>query len=127
MFFSLGCALENLCLTAPSHELTASVSLLPAKLEPIPDRPKPELAATVDLLVGPRNSGELFDAIPRRHTNREPFDVKKEVSTEFVNSLANLARDDEDVRIFVLTQETDRKKSWMSSGTPARSSSPIPQ
>ena len=110
MSFRLGCALENLCLTAPSHELTASVSLLPAKLEPIPDQPKPELAAAVDLRVGPRISGELFDAIPRRHTNREPFDVKKEVSTEFVNSLANLARDDEDVRIFVFTQETDRKQ-----------------
>lgn len=111
MFFSLGCALENLCLTAPAHSLKASVSLTPGKLELIPAQMKPELAVKVNLHPGPPRTNELFDAIPHRHTNREPFDTKKEVPEEFVHSLETLVeQDEEDVRIFVFTQESDRKQ-----------------
>src|SRR5215470_12385544 len=110
MFFSLGCALENLCLTAPAHGLTASVSFPPGKLELIPEQSKPQLAAAVNLRAGPRNSAELFDAIPHRHTNREPFDTKREVPAEFVSSLASQSRSEEDVRSFLFTQESDRKQ-----------------
>jgi hypothetical protein len=123
MFFSLGCALENLCLTAPAQGLRASVSFSSAKLEPIPDQPKQELAVAVDLHAGPRNSGELFNAIPHRHTNREPFDAKREVPAEFVHSIASLVRrDEEDVTISLSRKRATEDKSWMSSGIPARNS-----
>jgi tetratricopeptide (TPR) repeat protein len=61
-------------------------------------------AVAVNLYAGPRSSGELFNAIPHRHTNREPFDAKREVPAEFVHSVASLVRrDEEDVRIFRFT------------------------
>ena len=109
MFFSLGCALENLCLAAPPNGFKVSLSLIPGELVAPTSNPKPELAARVELFKGPRMSSELFDAIPHRHTNRNAFDVARTVSPKFIDILANIAGKDEDVRLFLYTAEAERK------------------
>jgi len=68
---SLGCALENLMLAAGASGYSASVSLLPGKLEPSPAN-QPQLVARVELAPGARQKNELYDVIPLRHTNRNP-------------------------------------------------------
>ena len=68
LHLSLGCALENLALSAGAHGTDADIALLP-------DPANPTYVATAALVAGQASdSGELYDAIPHRHTNRYPFD-----------------------------------------------------
>ena len=109
MFFSVGCALENLSLAGRALGFRPSVSLPPGKLALAPGPQESELAARVELSQAPRHSDELFEAIPHRHTNRDPFDAGREVPSKFVDSLTALAKDTTDVRLFLFTNESDRK------------------
>lgn len=106
----LGCALENLMLAAAANGYAATVTLLPGQLGQIPAEPKPELLARVDLTSGKHEETELYDAIPRRHTNRSAFDPQKPVPPPFVETLSRLASEEPDVRIFLFTADVDRKK-----------------
>jgi nitroreductase len=106
----MGCALENLELAAAANGYAVTVTLVPGKLGPIPVEPAPELVARVDLGQGPRMESELYDAIPRRHTNHGSFDPNKPLPPEFVSALSGLASDETDVRIFLFPSEADRKK-----------------
>ncbi|MGA2360069.1 MAG: hypothetical protein ABSF66_13785 [Terriglobales bacterium] len=106
----MGCALENLLLAAAANGYQANVTPFPAKLGPIPAKPKPELLARVDLAAGQRERSELYDAIPRRHTNRGRYIPEKPLPLDFVDTLREVAGDAADVRIFLFTAEADRRK-----------------
>jgi nitroreductase len=106
----MGCALENLTLAAAANGYAATVTLLPGKLGPIPAEPRSELLARVDLTSGKHEETELYDAIPRRHTNRSAYDSQKLIPPQFVETLNRLASDEPDVRIFLFTADADRKK-----------------
>ena len=97
-------------LAAPANGYAAAAELLSGKLGPIPDEPKPQLLARVNLAPGKREENELYNAIPRRHTNRGPYDPRKAISPDFVDALKHLPGDDADVKLFVFTAEADRKK-----------------
>jgi nitroreductase len=106
----IGCALENLLLAAPSNGFAAAATLLPGKLGPIPAEPKSQLVARVDLAPGKREESELYNAIPQRHTNRSPYHPDKPIPSDFVDALGHLTGGEPDVKIFLFTAETDRKK-----------------
>ncbi|MGA7380437.1 MAG: twin-arginine translocation signal domain-containing protein [Terriglobales bacterium] len=106
----MGCALENMTLAAAPNGYQAAITLFPGKLGPIPAEPKPELLARVDLTRGKREDSELYDAIPRRHTNRSAYIPLKPVPPEFIDTLSRLAGNDPDVKMFLFTSEADRKK-----------------
>ncbi|HLM82509.1 MAG TPA: hypothetical protein VK302_18030 [Terriglobales bacterium] len=106
----MGCALENLMLTAAANGYAGTVTLLPGKLGPIPAEPKPELLARVDLAAGRPEESALYEAIPRRHTNRSAYHPQKPIPPEFVDTLSRAASDDADVKLFLFTAEADRKK-----------------
>jgi nitroreductase len=106
----IGCALENLMLAAPANGYAATATLQPGKLEPIPADPKPRLVARVDLATGKRDESELYNAIPRRHTNRGPYDPHKPIPPDFLEALNNLPDGDDDVKLFLFTDEAQRKK-----------------
>jgi nitroreductase len=110
LHFSLGCALENLLIAAAANGYKTSLTLLPGKLEPVPQTPKPELVARVDLSSGPRVVSDLYQAIPHRHTNRDPFDAQKPVPSEFVEVLARITNEEKQVKLFLFTEEAERKK-----------------
>lgn len=111
MFFSIGCALENLVLTARASGSEARVSFIPGELALPSSTPRRELAVRIELSSGSRAAGELFDAIPHRHTNRSKFDATKDIPREFVRSLSGIVGDDEkDVRLFLFESERDRKQ-----------------
>jgi len=73
MFVSVGAALLNLRLALRSHGHQTQVLLMP-------DHDQPDLAARV-FIDGPADASEhvlaLYEAIPRRHTNRRPFADRK--------------------------------------------------
>jgi nitroreductase len=106
----MGCALENLMLAAAANGYQASVTLLPGKLEPIRAELAPKLLAHVDLTAGKREENDLYDAIPRRHTNRGPYIPEKPIPPDFIEALSRLSGDDPDAKIFLFTAEADRKK-----------------
>jgi nitroreductase len=106
----IGCALENLMLAAAANGYQASVTLFPGMLGPIPAEPAPKLLARIDLVPGKREESELYDAIPRRHTNRGPYIPQKPLPSEFIDALNHLTSDEPDVKIFLFTAEADRKK-----------------
>ena len=66
MYVGLGCAVENMVLAARAAGWDPEVRLLPTGGDPA-------TAATLRLRPGVPESGELYEAIPRRHTNRGPF------------------------------------------------------
>jgi nitroreductase len=106
----IGCALENMMLAASANGYVATVTLQPGKLEPIPVNRKQTLLARVDLAPGIRDRSELYDAIPRRHTNRGPYDPHRPLPPDFLEALARLPGDDADVKLFLFADEADRKK-----------------
>jgi nitroreductase len=106
----MGCALENLMLAAAANGYAATATLLAGKLEPIPAEPKPELVALVDLAPGKGQANDLFAAIPRRHTNRSPYDPKRPIPPDLVDALPRLASGEADVKVFLFADEAKRKK-----------------
>jgi hypothetical protein len=106
----IGCALENLMLAAGAGGYAATATILPGKLGPIPTETKPQLVARVELASGRRDESELYDAIPRRHTNRGAYDPHKPIPPDFLEALNHLPGDDADVKLFLFTAEADRKK-----------------
>lgn len=106
----IGCALENLMLAAAANGYQAAVTLFPAKLAPIPADPGPQLLARIDLVPGKREQSELYDAIPRRHTNRSVFLPHSPLPPQFIDKLGSLASDDSGVRIFLFSADADRNK-----------------
>ncbi|HXP45376.1 MAG TPA: twin-arginine translocation signal domain-containing protein [Candidatus Acidoferrales bacterium] len=106
----MGCALENLALAAAVQGYQARVTPVPGKLGPIPSEPTPKPVARVDLTPGRREESELYDAIPRRHTNRSPYLPQKPIPQAFIDAMSRLADGEVDVRIFLFPGEAERKK-----------------
>jgi nitroreductase len=106
----VGCALENLMLAAPANGYAATATLQSGKLAPIPADPKPRLLARVELGPGKRDESELYGAIPRRHTNRSPYDPHKPIPPDFLEALGGLTGGDPDVKLFLFTDQPARVK-----------------
>jgi len=106
----MGCALENLMLAAAANGYSATVALIPGKLGPIPAEGKPKLVARADLAAGKHEESELYNAIPRRHTNRGTYNSQIPVPPPFLYALSRLASDDTDAKIFLFTTEAERKR-----------------
>jgi len=106
----IGCALENLLLAAGAHGYEAKVATVPGKLVPIPENPKMQLLARVELTSGRRDESDLYRAIPHRHTNRSPYDPKQAIPAEFADALIRLPGEDPDVKVFLFIDEAERKK-----------------
>jgi nitroreductase len=99
----IGCALENLMLAAAAEGLSTSLTLLP-------DPSNPAHAARIELAPGARVPSDLYDAIPRRHTNRGPYDRTRPIAAEILDALAALGRDDPDVALLWHRQEEESRR-----------------
>ncbi len=83
MYVGLGCAVENIVLTARALGYQPDVRLLP-------DSADPAHVARIDLTPGDPVSSALYDAIPNRHTNRAAYDTARPVSVETLEAIAAL-------------------------------------
>jgi hypothetical protein len=108
LHFSLGCALENLLITAHARGHDATLTLVPGKLDRIPSQPEPMLVAAVNLAPGKPREDELYNAIPHRHTNRDPSLPGKALDIKFPADLRRLREDD--VKLFIFTAEHNRRE-----------------
>ena len=105
----MGCALENLMLAASANGYAATAALLPGKLMPAPVHSGPDLIAQVVLSASPKRSNDLYDAIPRRHTNRNPYEPLP-LPTAFVDEISHMADSEPDVSIHVFTANAERHR-----------------
>ncbi len=109
-YIGMGCALENLLLAAPANGYAANVTMMPGPLSPIATEPQSECVARVDITPGARNESELYQAIPNRHTNRGVYDPKKPIPASFVDELSRVPSDGEEVKLFLFSDEAQRRK-----------------
>ena len=110
MHIGLGCAVENMVLAAAARGREAKVTLVDGSLEPIPAAPRPSLVAIIELAPGPRRQDELYDAIPRRHTNRAPYDRGRAIAPELLGSLHSLAGESTGLKLLLFSADSERKK-----------------
>ncbi len=98
----LGCALENLSLTARAIGLYPTVAILP-------DPADPTHVARVGLVAGAVEKTPLFEAIGARHTNRGPYDTARPVPKETLLTLSSPAQTPDVGVVWFVTDE--QKKS----------------
>lgn len=106
----LGCTLENLMLAAGANGYQATPTLMPGELTRTTPAPQPQLVARVELTAGTPQQSSLYDSIPRRHTNRNPYDPNKPLPADFVERMRAVTSDEPDVKMFLFTDEKERKK-----------------
>jgi nitroreductase len=106
----MGCALENLLLAAAANGYDATATLVPRTLAPIPADAKSVLMARVVLATSSRQTSELYDAIPRRHTNRSRYDPARPLPASVVDNLGRIVADESDIKVFLFTAEADRRR-----------------
>jgi hypothetical protein len=100
MYISLGCALENIVLAAEAHGLASAVRL-------IPDSADATLAARIELAPGPRIRSPLYEAIPKRHTNRAAY-AAKAVGVRTLGAMEGLI-DMPEVGVVWLTSDSQKR------------------
>lgn len=74
MHIGLGCAIENMVLAGPANGYAVTVEPAPGSLLDIQNHDAPVAAATLHLARTDADPDPLYDAIPKRHTNRGPYD-----------------------------------------------------
>lgn len=102
MYLGIGCALENLLLTARTNGYEYDLTLTP-------DRSDPAHAARIELSPAEADTSPLYTAIPDRHTDRAAYDTERPVSQETLDELAGLG-DDPDVETFWFTAPEERRR-----------------
>lgn len=110
MHLGLGCALENMVLSAAANGYEAGVTLSQATLGPIPDNPEPTLVARVELASGQHERISLYEAIPQRHTNRGPYDTDRSLPPEVLEAMRRMADDDADIHVFIYSAADEKEQ-----------------
>lgn len=109
MHIGLGCALENMALAAAANGFALAVEPIPGALDRLADRRGLAHAASVHLtrLGQPAPAPAAYAAIPRRHTNRYPYDRAKPLPKAWRDALGGL-NDDPDLRLFLFADGAAR-------------------
>lgn len=100
MHLGLGAAVENLVLAARAFGFAANVTPTAGTLSLSPDD-TPTSAAHIALAPTQAAHDALFEAIPRRHTNRGPYRADQTIAAEILRRFADLATDDTVRIVFV--------------------------
>lgn len=93
MHVGLGCAIENMVLAAAPNGYAVTVVPAAGSLLDIGGRDAPVLAATLHLTHADAPADPLYDAIPKRHTNRNPYDLARGYPGDLLQSFAAFEHD----------------------------------
>lgn len=110
MHIGLGCAVENMTRAARAYGYDATVTERAGPLAPPQAGARPELVATLDLAPARPRPDALFDAIPRRHTDRGAYDAGRPVPSGMLEAMWASFRDDADLRLFLFSAPGERKQ-----------------
>jgi hypothetical protein len=107
MHLGLGCAIENFVCAARAFGIVTDVQPATGRLELSPT-PQAAVAARIALDVGHPAPDSLFDAIPKRHTNRGPY--REEVpGPETLRRLTDLVSGP-NVRVVFISEQGTRRE-----------------
>ncbi len=118
----MGCALENLLLAAPANGYAAVATLLQANLARFLPNREPQLLARVELAPGKRDEDELYNAIPRRHTNRGLTTRTSRCRPDFLDCAEPSAAGCSKVKLFLFTAKPSEQRSPTSARPRTRTS-----
>jgi len=104
----LGCALENLVLAAVARGSALDVQPVPGRLGPVAPGAGPVLVARVAINACIQHYDDLYEAIPRRHTNRAAYLPHRPVPPPFLDALGALAGAEPGIRLVLLGNAADR-------------------
>jgi nitroreductase len=99
----LGCCLENLLIAAQAKGYDPHLAVLP-------DAGDPTLIAHVELNPGTVSNLALYQAIPRRHTHRAPFDTSRNLSQSTLSGLDHEVADIHQAAVVWITSETVKRQ-----------------
>ena len=100
MHIGLGCAIENMVLAAPANGYAADVDAAAGSLLDI-ERGGMVRAATIRLSPSDGAGDPLYEAIPRRHTNRYAYDRARGFPEDLLRRMATMpAQEDVSVSLF---------------------------
>ncbi len=105
MTLGLGCALENMILTASATGYEANVSIVSGTLELASEQTEMTKVADIILSPAPIHSNTLYDAIPFRRTNRYTYDSSRSVDNSKLDEMTSLI-DLDNIRLFTYRQQT---------------------
>ena len=108
-YLGMGCALENLMLAASARGYSASAILSRGSLTGPAPKMNLEPVARVVVKAGPREESDLYRAIPRRHTNRGPYDAVRPLPSGFLDALSQLPGADDSVKVFLFSDSGQRE------------------
>jgi len=103
MHMGLGCAIENMRLAAAPNGYDLRIEMMPGHLRDITPREGFAHAATLHLSLRTTegDGSPLYDAIPKRHTNRYPYDRNRALPAGFEAALATVETLVPDVKLFL--------------------------
>ncbi len=107
MHLGLGCAIENLVCAARAFGMEANIEPANGRLDLSPP-PEPVIAARIALGTGQPVRDVLFDAIPKRHTNRGPY-RDESPTPERLRGFADLVSD-QNVRVVFVSDGAARRE-----------------
>lgn len=107
MHIGLGCAIENMMLTAQAIGYDVNLTLETGTLTGLTDALEPQLVATFALSEGASTPDELYEAIPNRHTDRAAYDMSRPLSDEMLTNMRELADDEPDIVVMFFSQGDD--------------------
>jgi nitroreductase len=99
----LGCALENLLIAGQARGYEPQLKLLP-------DSGDQNLIAHVELGRGDAINLSLYQAIPRRHAHRGPFDASRAVSSSTLSALDRAVADIPDAELVWVTSDSGKRQ-----------------
>ncbi|TSB47711.1 twin-arginine translocation signal domain-containing protein [Alkalicoccobacillus porphyridii] len=103
MFIGLGCAIENLMISANAHGYSTRLHYHPNPLDS-------SCIARVELENESVRKSELYDYIPLRQTHRGAYHTDRKVSASILSDLENLILDERLVKLNWITTPNEKSK-----------------
>ena len=105
----MGCALENLALSAAANGFATAISAPEGTLDERQASATLRLLARVELSTSTPSKGDLYSAIPARHTNRSLYDRDAALPSGFVQELLSLCNAESEARLFLFTDRAQQE------------------
>ena len=106
----MGCALENLALSAAANGFAASILIPDGSLETQQVESPLRLLARVGLSDATPDESELYSAIPKRHTNRSLYDKNAALPPGFKEELLSTCNVGEEARLFLFGERMQQEE-----------------
>jgi hypothetical protein len=108
LHIGMGCALENMCVAAPTAGYSATIESAEGALHLHTDTSTPHRVATVHFTPASLPANSLYRALPNRHTNRTPYELRA-LPASFQQELPAMPQSLPNTNLFLFTADDQRQ------------------